>query len=262
MSTGRLHELRLRTPEGVAFTLRLASPALRLVALLVDTFVILAAWSTVSVLFTLLGVLDPDLARAAAIVGYFVFSQGCRIAMEWRWRGQTIGKRLLQLRVVDERGLPLSFAQVTLRNLLRFIDALPVAYGVAGVAALLNRRAQRLGDLAAGTLVIWEPAEPVPDLAALRGERFNSLRAHPAAVARLRQSITPAEARVAWQALARRDTLDADARLALFAELAAEFRGRTMVPEELHDGLSDEQFVRNVIDVLYFTRSAAPASGG
>lgn len=255
MSTGRSDTVQLRTPEGVAFSFRLASPGLRLAALLIDLAVIAATWSVISILFSLLGIVSPDFARGAAIVGYFLFSQGYRIGLEWRWRGQTIGKRLLQLRVIDERGLPLTFAQVVLRNLLRFIDALPLAYAVGGAAALLSSRAQRLGDLAAGTLVIWEPAEPAPDLAALRGEKYNSLRAHPGVVARLRQTIGPAEARVAWQALARRDQLEAEARVALFADLAAHFRERTPIPVELLDGISDEQFVRNVVDVLYLTRS-------
>lgn len=255
MNSGRLHEIRLRTPEGVTFAFRLASPVLRLAALVIDAVAIMAAWSLISILFRLLGVVSVDFANAAAVVGYFVFSQGSRIAMEWRWRGQTLGKRLLQLRVVDERGLPLTFAQVALRNLLRFVDVLPVAYAVGGAAALLNTRAQRLGDLAAGTLVIWEPAEPVPDLTALRGEKYNSLRAHPGVVARLRQTIPPAEARVAWQALARRDTLDAEARVTLFADLATQFRARTTIPEDLRDGISDEQFVRNVVDVLYLSRT-------
>lgn len=256
MNRGSIHEIRLRTPEGVAFSFRLASPVLRLVALVVDNFCLIAAWSLISILFSLLGIVSEDFARAASIVGYFVFSQGCRIVMEWRWRGRTIGKHLLQLRVVDERGLPLTFAQVALRNLLRFIDALPLAYAVGGAATLLNARAQRLGDLAAGTLVIWEPIEPMPDLEALRGEKYNSLRAHPAVVARLRQTIDPVEARVAWQALARRDRLAADARLSLFADLAARFRTRAAIPDTLCDGISDEQFVRNVVDVLYITRAA------
>ncbi|HLP02471.1 MAG TPA: hypothetical protein VK163_10645, partial [Opitutaceae bacterium] len=61
----------------------------------------------------------------------------------------------------------------------------------------------------------------------------------------------------AWQALARRDALAPEARVALFAELAAQFRTHTAIPDELRDGLSDEQLVRNVIDVLYFTRATA-----
>ena len=253
--TERLHLLRVRTPEGVAFSFRLASPVLRLSALTVDFFVVLAAWSAVSVVFALLELVARDFARAAAVIGFFLLSQGYRMGCEWLWRGQTLGKRLLRLRVVDERGLRLAFAQVVLRNLLRFVDALPLAYAVGGIAALVSRRGQRLGDLAAGTLVVWEPAEPAPDLAALRSDKYNSLRAHAPAVARLRQAVGPAEARVAWQALARRDRLDERARVALFAELAGHFKQLTPIPAEAADGVSDEQFVRNVVDVLFLTRA-------
>jgi uncharacterized RDD family membrane protein YckC len=255
MSTQRLQDVRLRTPEGVAFSFRLATPLLRLLAMLVDNACVAAAWSAVSVLFSLLNVVSGDVAAAAAIVGYFVLSNGYTIATEWRWQGQTFGKRILRLRVVDERGLPLSFSQVAIRNLLRFIDSLPAAYAVGGVVALLNTRGQRLGDIAAGTLVIWEPPVEAPDLSALRGEKYNTLRGHPAVVARLRHAVAPAEARVAWQALARRDQLEPSARLDLFAELATLLRSKTRIPEELLDGISDEQFVRNVVDVLYISRT-------
>lgn len=252
---GRTAELVLRTPEGVAFTLRLASPVARLAALMIDMMAVAAAWSVGSVVIALLGVVSEDLARGVAVVSFFVLSQGYRIAAEWLWRGQTVGKRVMRLRVVDGRGLPLGFAQVVLRNLIRFLDALPVAYGVGGACALLNRRGQRLGDLVADTLVVWEPAEPRPDYAVMASGRYNSLRAQAPAVARLRQAVTPAVARVAWQALARRDGLEDGARVALFAELAAHFRGLTPLPEEAVAGLSDEQLVRNVVDVLFLSRA-------
>ncbi|MSU51744.1 MAG: hypothetical protein EXS37_22085 [Opitutus sp.] len=158
------------------------------------------------------------------------------------------------LRVVDARGLRLSFAQVALRNLLRFVDGLPVVYLVGGVAALLNRRAQRLGDLAADTLVVWEPPEPEPDFAALRGDKYNSLRAHAPAVARLRQALSPAEARAVWSAVARREQFDAGARVRLFADMAVFLRKIAAAPPEAAEGMTDEQFVRNVVDVLYVNR--------
>lgn len=255
MSAERMHRLHVRTPEGVAFSFRIASPVLRMAAIAVDGLVVMAAWSLLALVIGLLRVLSGDLAQAVAVLGFFVLSQGYRIATEWVWRGQTIGKRLLRLRVIDAQGLRLTFAQVVLRNLLRFIDSLPVLYAVGGIAALVSARGQRLGDLAAGTLVVWEPAEPVPDLAVVQSGKYNSLRAHAPVVARLRQAVTPVEARAAWQALARRDRLDDQARVALFAELAEHFRRRTAVPAELIDGLSDEQFVRNVVDVLFINRS-------
>ena len=254
MNAGRVHTLRVRTPEGVSFVLLLASPVIRLIALVVDWAVVSAAWSVIAGFVQLLSPISEDFAGLVGVVGYFVLSQGYRIVAEWRWRGQTVGKRLLRLRVVDEDGRRLTFQQVAMRNLLRFVDALPAAYMVAGIAATLSRRGQRLGDMAAGTLVIWEPAEKVPDFESLRGEKYNSLRGQVPVVARLRQLVTPEVARVAWQALARRAELEAAARVRLFAELAGYFRSVARVPAELSEGLSDEQLVRNVVEVLYVTR--------
>ncbi len=245
---------RVRTPEGVAFSFRLASPVLRMAATAIDWAAVSAAWSVVAVAIALLQVLSADLAGMVAAVSYFVLSQGYRMVTEWAWRGQTVGKRVLRLRVVDERGLRLTFAQVALRNLLRFVDGLPVAYLVGGCSALASRKAQRLGDLAAGTLVVWEPEEAVPEIAWASAEKYNSLREHPHAIARLRQAVTTREARAAVAALARRDELEPEARVRLFGELAEHFRGLTALPAEAVEGVSDEQLVRNVVDVLYVSR--------
>jgi len=110
------------------------------------------------------------------------------------------------------------------------------------------------GAIARDTLVVWEPPEPLPDLAALTGDKYNSLRAHAPVVARLRQAIGPAEARAVWSAVARRDQFDAEARVRLFAETAAHLRQLAAAPAEATEGVSDEQFVRNVVAVLYVNR--------
>lgn len=253
MMADRVHLWRVRTPEGVAFSFRLASPALRAVATWIDMGVVFATWTVVSIAIQFLRVLSSDVAGMFTFIGFFVLSQGYRMTTEWLWRGQTIGKRVLRLRVVDATGLRLTFAQVALRNLLRFVDVLPGAYLVGGIAALLSQKGQRLGDLAAGTLVIWEPKETLPDAASVRTEKYNSLREHPPLVARLRQTVTPSEARAAWQVLARREKMDSAARLKLFADLAAYFRGLTPFPQDAVEGVSDEQLVRNVVDVLFLS---------
>jgi uncharacterized RDD family membrane protein YckC len=254
MNADRTHVLRVRTPEGVAFTLRLASPVLRAAAVAIDVLVVSVTWSVCATVIGLLRLVSTDVAGLVATVAYFVLSQGYAIATEWFWRGQTIGKRTLRLRVVDARGLRLSFTQVVMRNLLRFVDGLPLFYLVGGVASLLNARAQRLGDLAADTLVVWEPADVQPDFATLRSDKYNSLRSHGVAVARLRQAVSPAEARSLWSAVLRRDELEPEARVRLFAELAALLRARAALPVEAAEGVSDEQFVRNAVDVLYSHR--------
>ncbi|EIQ01702.1 putative membrane protein [Opitutaceae bacterium TAV1] len=253
---------RVRTPEGVEFSFRIAGPMRRLLALAIDFMVVLAAWSLLSSLLRLFALVSLDVMAGVMAVGYFVLSSGYDIAWEWRMRGQTPGKRLLRLRVVDAGGLRLTFPQVVLRNLLRMVDALPFGYGVGGAAMFCNRSGQRLGDLAAGTLVVYEAVEQAPlpvDMAtggagdgnATARGRFNSLRGHAVPVARLRQAVTPGEARLARDALARRDLLEPAARLALFARLADHFRTLGRLPPALTEGVPDEQLVRNVVAVLF-----------
>lgn len=262
MTEERLDRLRVRTPEGVSFTFELASPVTRLAAWAVDKATIIAAWSLLSALIMIVGVLSPDLARGAIRIGFFVLATGYGIACEWLWNGRTLGKRLLHLRVMDERGLPLRFSQVVIRNLLRAIDSLPVAYLVGGGAALLGRKAQRLGDFAAATIVVREPPLARTDLGGLVLAKYNSLRGQQHVAARLRAAISPALAYAALQALWRRDELEDTARVTLFAELAAHFRSLTPLPVEADEGISDEQFVRNVVEVVFGAKPGIAADGG
>jgi hypothetical protein len=159
----------------------------------------------------------------------------------------------MRLRVVDVEGLRLTFSQVAIRNLMRVVDLLPALYGVGGAVMLLSARAQRLGDIAANTLVIHEPKVTDPDVSRVLAGRFNSLRRHPHLEARLRQQVSPAEAGVALRALMRRDRLEDNERLKLFGEMAREWRRRVPFPEEDIAGLTDEQYVRNCVDSLFRT---------
>jgi hypothetical protein len=137
------------------------------------------------------------------------------------------------------------------------VDGLPMAYLVGGIACLVSQRAQRLGDLAANTIVVRLAQPRQPDLEQLLAGKFNSLRAHPHLEARLRQRVSPAEAAAALQALVRRDELDPAARVQLFAELAAHFKSLVEFPPESVEGIADEQYVRNVVDVLFRPRGKA-----
>jgi hypothetical protein len=84
--------------------------------------------------------------------------------------------------------------------------------------------------------------------------KFNSLRQYPHLASRLRQRISPTEADIALQALLRREEFDLTARVELFVELARHFRTRVEFPAEATDGVADEQYLRNVVDILYRTR--------
>ena len=83
---------------------------------------------------------------ALGYIAYFALSIGYPIVTEWFWRGQTIGKRMFGIRVMDVQGLRLQFSQIAIRNLLRFVDSLPLFYVVGGITCLLTRHYQRLGE--------------------------------------------------------------------------------------------------------------------
>ncbi|MHC4561204.1 MAG: RDD family protein [Planctomycetota bacterium] len=223
----------------------------RFLAWLLDALIIIGL--LIAILFALgfVAAISPDFAGAVGYLAFFVISLGYGVLLEWFWRGRTVGKRVLRLQVIDERCLPLTFSQVLIRNLLRFVDIFPRFYMVGGVACLLTRRFQRLGDLAAGTVVIRTPTTHVPDLELLGEEKYNSFRRYPHLVARLRQRLAPQEARLVVLSLQRRDGLDANARVVLFSQLADHLRTMATFPPEAVDGLSDERYVQNVADLLF-----------
>lgn len=245
--------LTIRTPEGIVFSQTLAGPVTRFLAWAIDGFCIAAILTVVNLVLAFAVILTGGLAIAFGVLAYFVISIGYGIFLEWAWRGQTVGKRVLRLRVVDVEGMRLQFNQIVTRNLLRFVDMLPVFYFLGGLTCWFNSKCQRLGDLAANTVVVRSPRVREPDLDQLLAGKFNSLRQYPHLAARLRQRVTPTEASTAVQALIRRDDFDPVSRVELFAELAAHFRAKVEFPAEATDGVADEQFVRNVVDVVYRT---------
>src|ERR1043166_7999473 len=200
--------LLIRTPEGIGFSQLLAGPVTRFLAWFIDLLCIAAMMMTMGYILAVLQVLSPNLAGAISLLSYFVISIGYGIACEWLWRGQTIGKKLFHLRVVDAEGLRLQFNQILTRNLLRFVDSLPAFYFLGGLICLINSKCQRLGDIAANTVVVRAPTIAQPDVEQLVAGKYNSLRQYPHLVARLRQGVTPAEAAVVVQALMRRDGFD------------------------------------------------------
>jgi uncharacterized RDD family membrane protein YckC len=248
-------ELKIRTPEGVVFSYRLAGPITRSLAWGIDFVIIMVIMFGAQTGLAFLHAISPDFGGAVAALLFFGLSIGYGMVLEWLWRGQTVGKRLLRLRVLDATGLRLQFHQFLLRNLLRAVDIMPAFYMVGGLTSLLNRRAQRLGDLAAGTVVVHSPTYAEPNLEQLLAGKFNSLRNSPHLAARLRQRVSPDEARLALTALLRRESYDPDARIALFAELAAHFKELVAFPAEDVDALPDEQYVRNVVDILFRTKA-------
>lgn len=247
-------QLHIQTPEGIAFTLDLASPLIRFFAWGVDLLVILAVGLFLQqFLFRYLIALAPDISKALYILTSTLISLGYAMALEWIWHGQTVGKRVLRLRVMDRQGLHLHPSQVVMRNLLRVIDAMPLFYLVGGAASFFSPIYQRLGDRVANTVVVSLPRFQSPDLSGIGEQKFNSLRSFPHLVARLRQMVHPAEADIALQALRRRDFLYATDRVLLFDKLAAHFQAKVTFPEEATGSCSSEQYIRNVLELVYDT---------
>jgi uncharacterized RDD family membrane protein YckC len=254
MTATRLSRLSIETPEGVVFSFELATPVTRALAWSVDTAAIILCNMMVGKLAGLIAKMNSDIGSAVSVIGFFVISVVYAILLEWRWRGQTVGKRLFGLRVMHVDGLRLQLPQVALRNLLRVIDMLPLFYLVGAVTCLFSRNAQRLGDLAANTIVARERKMQPPDIEQVAPAKYNSLLGQPHLAARLRMLVTPESAALAVRALTLRDHYDPPARIALFRELANYFRSLVEFPDEAVENLTDEQYVRCVVRVIYGAR--------
>ncbi len=250
----RRARISIATPEGVTFSYALAGPVSRFAAWMLDSALMAAASNTLGQVLNALGFVTREWGAAIGTLGYFVISIGYGIFFEWRWRGQTIGKRVMQIRVMDAEGLRLTFQQIVIRNLLRPVDALPVLYLVGGGTMLLTKSAQRLGDVGAGTVVVREANKDfiIPDH--IRTGKFNTFASYPHLVARLRQKAPLPLVEIAVNALERREEFDAAARVELFRELAERLKGLVEFPEEARVYLTDEQYVRGLVDEITKTR--------
>lgn len=158
--------LKIDTPENVTFDYDIAGIGSRFLAALIDTTIILllqiVLFGAVILIANLASeeVTDMIGAWVFAIAGIisFVFFWGYYIFFEILWNGQTPGKRQVGLRVIRVDGTPVTPSEVVIRNLVRIIDFLPTAYGIGVVTMFINSSSRRVGDLAAGTLVVHDRA--------------------------------------------------------------------------------------------------------
>jgi hypothetical protein len=161
---------------------------------------------------------------AVLLLVNFLLIWGYYVAFEMLWNGQTPGKRVCNLRVMRENGYALGFLDSLIRNLVRIIDFLPLYYGVGVVTMLIDNRSRRLGDLAAGTIVVKErgdlrAADLLPPPLAVPTP---STLAAPADVPVLATTVRLSEAAqaVLREYLRRRDQLAPGPRAALGQEVA------------------------------------------
>lgn len=153
--------INVHTPENVAFDYQVAGVGSRFIAALADSILLTVA---ILALFCALGALASVTYRAGlsnvviavGVLAIFGLTWGYYIFFELVWNGQTPGKRWVGLRVIRADGTPITVVDSLIRNLVRVIDFMPLYYAVGLVTMFLDTQSRRLGDLAAGTLVIKE----------------------------------------------------------------------------------------------------------
>lgn len=143
------------TPEGVDLSLVPAGAVPRATAFVIDLLLRGVLLGAIAIVLGMLGRFGSGLALLVA----FLLEWFYPVAFEVLGQGATPGKRSVGLRVVEADGRPVGFAGSVIRNLLRTADFLPFLFGFGLLFMLFHPRFQRLGDLAAGTLVVWAPEE-------------------------------------------------------------------------------------------------------
>jgi uncharacterized RDD family membrane protein YckC len=225
----------VRTGEAIAIRYELAGLGSRFLAVIVD---LLAQFTLVLLLGIAFGFAGPVLARiplgknleawaiGAGVFVLFLIFFGWFIIFEIWWAGSTPGKRVLGLRVVRDGGFPLDAGAAVIRNVVRIVEVLLGFYTLSAVSALISRENKRLGDFAAGTIVVRDRAETVPDL-----DAYLSRPARPDT------GLSESDRLLVERFLARRATLDQGARARLAGRIAGQIRPTLRAA---YDHLDDE----------------------
>jgi len=210
---------RAETPEGIALALRPAGLVARGQAWLIDFAIRMGLFLVAAIIAGVAG----GMGTAFLLISLFLLEWGYPVAFELGRSGATPGKRVMGLRVVMDSGLPVTPGASIVRNLLRAADFLPFLYALGVVSVLLRADFQRLGDLAAGTLVVYgEPvrlhgaipaADPQPPVHPLTQEQQVAV--------------------VAWASRAQRLTPERLEELAQLAEPAVAAPGEDMDPADV-----------------------------
>jgi uncharacterized RDD family membrane protein YckC len=237
----------VRTPESIAFRYELAGLGSRFLAVAVDlaiqiAIVLLLVWGV-----TALAAYAPpqkapindnfavSLGIGILIALLFLIFYGYFIIFEAFWNGQTPGKKALGIRVVRDGGYPIDFGSSLVRNIIRIGEQALGFYAFAALSALISPENKRIGDYAAGTIVVRDARVATPET--LRHALANGTQARSSAY------LTDAERVMISQYLGRRNALDAPRRRELAAQLAARLRDRA--PADLRN-LPDEELLERI----------------
>jgi uncharacterized RDD family membrane protein YckC len=228
----------IATPEGVELALPLAGLGSRFMALMLDLIVQYLLLGAAVAFFSF--VLGGTVGAIALSIAGLVILVGYDVLFEVLGGGRTLGKRASGLRVVLDTGAPVALRASLVRNLIRLLEGFATLYVPAMISVLASRDNQRLGDHAAGTLVIRDPrgGPPLPDA---------EPRIDPGAYVTWDVTgVSDDDVAAVRSFLARRSELDGDAREQLADDLARQLRGRVAGAPA---GLSDEGFLERLAAV-------------
>jgi uncharacterized RDD family membrane protein YckC len=224
---------RAVTPEAVTVSLDVAGLGSRMIAWIIDTLIQLVVAVPI-----LLGIGAGNLGGSVELVVVslivFLLFWGYYPIFELSWQGRTPGKRAQRLRVIRTDGQPAGGAAIMVRNLIRILDVFMLPF-LAVISMIVTSRAQRLGDLAAGTMVVREAKFTAPQ-AVLTATRPDLPRVDAT-------GLSEREYDVIRSFLARRASLETAARWRLAAQLASAVRGRV---GSMPAGIPDETLLEAV----------------
>ena len=238
-------ELTIVTPEHVHIRLEPAGLGSRFLAICIDSAIVQGV--SMIILTSLSAFLPRGIAVAIGITLNFLLTWSWHIYFETQMQGRTPGKRMLRLRVIDARGLPVSLYQSLVRNITRVLDFAPLFYGVGAIASMISPSRRRFGDIIADTLVIRD-TQPLAYKGQLAAERrYNSLRT-PRVQRLIRHRISLQEREFLLALCLRADSMSAAARYDVMEEVAAKYRIELGLEDE---PISGENLVRDLTAVLF-----------
>lgn len=242
--------LVINTPESVDLRLEIAGLGSRFLAMAVDTLLQGLLIGVVLLAASLVGAVDSETVelldeatsstwgQAVIFLLFWLLFFFYHLAFEIAWRGQSPGKRVMGLRVLDRSGRPASPGALAVRNLVRLIDSLPipVAYPAGVISFLTTRLGQRLGDLAAGTIVVRERGLRMAKPGVVPGGRVHipgAVLPDPQVLAAHARKLGPAELDLLRRFLERRRHIRWDLRRQLGQRMALMLAAKMEYPYEL-----------------------------
>jgi uncharacterized RDD family membrane protein YckC len=220
--------VHLVTPERIVFHYPLAGPFRRLLAYLVDFAILIALVITAAIVSIVLSLGSPS-GLGLVFVAFFLLNWGYRVVFEAFFNGQTLGKRVLVIRVVSDRGVPITGAQAVLRNVVGAVDGMIPFFFLPGLASMfLTPRFQRLGDLAAGTMVVVEERHTRGGVARVKSPAVDALLPW----LPMRIAAGPELSRALSDYAKRRDRFNSAVRESIARPLARPLRARFGLPDD------------------------------